>query len=126
MPRFFARRLVVVLFTGLWVPCVARGSVAAIPLTMGCSAVDVLAELEAVGGQAGADVGQAGAEGGQAGPGEVNSAGNPSVHACRPRAECCKVCDAGKACGDSCISESYACHKGVGCACNIEELCPGS
>ncbi|MFA6587588.1 MAG: HNH endonuclease family protein [Patescibacteria group bacterium] len=30
---------------------------------------------------------------------------------------CCKVCTSGQACGDSCISWSYTCHKGVGCAC---------
>lgn len=31
---------------------------------------------------------------------------------------CCKVCITGKACGDSCISKSYKCYKGVGCACD--------
>lgn len=31
---------------------------------------------------------------------------------------CCKICREGKACGDSCISRSYTCHKGPGCACN--------
>lgn len=31
---------------------------------------------------------------------------------------CCKICSTGKACGDSCISKSYECHKGAGCACN--------
>lgn len=31
---------------------------------------------------------------------------------------CCKYCSAGKACGDSCISRSYTCHKGPGCACD--------
>jgi endonuclease YncB( thermonuclease family) len=31
---------------------------------------------------------------------------------------CCKVCSAGKACGDSCISKSKQCHKGPGCACD--------
>lgn len=33
-------------------------------------------------------------------------------------AACCKVCRKGKACGNSCISRSYTCHKGKGCACN--------
>jgi hypothetical protein len=33
-------------------------------------------------------------------------------------AACCKVCRKGKACGDSCISRSYTCRKGVGCACD--------
>jgi hypothetical protein len=31
---------------------------------------------------------------------------------------CCKTCKKGKACGDSCISKSYTCHKKKGCACN--------
>jgi len=31
---------------------------------------------------------------------------------------CCKICRKGKACGNSCISRSYTCHKPVGCACN--------
>jgi len=31
---------------------------------------------------------------------------------------CCKVCSKGKACGDSCISRSYTCHKAPGCACD--------
>ena len=33
-------------------------------------------------------------------------------------AACCKTCRKGKACGDSCISRSYICRKGVGCACD--------
>jgi hypothetical protein len=33
-------------------------------------------------------------------------------------AACCKVCSKGKACGDSCISRSYTCRKGTGCACD--------
>lgn len=31
---------------------------------------------------------------------------------------CCKICTTGKACGDSCISRSYNCTKGRGCACD--------
>ena len=31
---------------------------------------------------------------------------------------CCKICTTGKACGDSCISRSYTCHKPPGCACD--------
>ena len=34
------------------------------------------------------------------------------------QAACCKVCRKGQACGDSCISRSYTCHVGVGCACD--------
>ena len=33
-------------------------------------------------------------------------------------AKCCKYCRKGKACGNSCISRSYTCHKPPGCACN--------
>jgi hypothetical protein len=35
-----------------------------------------------------------------------------------PSTTCCKVCTTGKACGDSCISRSYTCHKAPGCACD--------
>lgn len=31
---------------------------------------------------------------------------------------CCKVCTTGKACGNSCISKTYTCHKPPGCACD--------
>ena len=36
---------------------------------------------------------------------------------------CCKICTKGKACGNSCIHQSYTCHKGRGCACNASEVC---
>ncbi len=39
---------------------------------------------------------------------------SPSVE---PIRSCCKVCSKGKPCGDSCISRSKTCHKGIGCAC---------
>ena len=31
---------------------------------------------------------------------------------------CCKICQVGQACGDTCISRSYTCHVGPGCSCN--------
>ena len=37
-----------------------------------------------------------------------------------PRGGCCKICSKGQPCGDSCISLTYACHKGAGCACLAE------
>lgn len=43
--------------------------------------------------------------------------------ACVPQEKCCKVCSAGKACGNSCISAAKSCHKGRGCACNDSEIC---
>lgn len=33
-------------------------------------------------------------------------------------AGCCKICTKGKACGNSCISRAYQCHKPKGCACD--------
>ena len=42
---------------------------------------------------------------------------------CIPASQCCKICSNGKACGDSCISASYTCRKGRGCACNSFEVC---
>jgi|GEM_PF-1230452 len=32
--------------------------------------------------------------------------------------QCCKVCNKGKACGNSCINRSYTCTKAPGCACD--------
>jgi len=43
---------------------------------------------------------------------------------CIPREKCCRVCTTGQACGASCISQSYTCRKGRGCACNADEVCP--
>ena len=42
----------------------------------------------------------------------------PTYSSPTPKTTCCKVCTKGKACGDSCISRSYTCHKSAGCACN--------
>jgi hypothetical protein len=58
----------------------------------------------------------------------VLSVGAPSVREisdanCIPADQCCKICDRGKACGNTCISRSYNCHKGRGCACNASEVC---
>lgn len=35
----------------------------------------------------------------------------------RSSRECCRYCDTGKPCGDSCIARNKTCHKGPGCAC---------
>jgi len=44
---------------------------------------------------------------------------SPTVHTVPPvPPPCCKYCTTGKACGNSCISRSYTCHKPPGCACN--------
>lgn len=43
----------------------------------------------------------------------------PSAYdSCAARGGCCRVCSAGKACGDSCIARDKICHKGKGCACD--------
>lgn len=44
----------------------------------------------------------------------LNSDAEPTIW----KAACCKVCRKGKACGNSCISRSYTCRKGPGCACD--------
>jgi hypothetical protein len=31
---------------------------------------------------------------------------------------CCKFCDQGKACGDTCIARDHSCNVGPGCACD--------
>lgn len=38
-----------------------------------------------------------------------------------PTGSCCRVCQTGKACGDSCIERSKTCNKGPGCACNGDQ-----
>lgn len=54
---------------------------------------------------------------------DVRAARQTLIDLTKPRevllnAACCKVWRKGKACGDSCISCSYRCHKGIGCACD--------
>ena len=51
------------------------------------------------------------------------SGSSSTSRSCTPREQCCKVCSKGQACGASCISRSYTCRKGRGCACNAAELC---
>jgi hypothetical protein len=34
---------------------------------------------------------------------------------------CCSVCTSGKACGNSCISQSSTCHQPPGCACDADD-----
>ena len=43
----------------------------------------------------------------------VTAVGTPTP----PPSRCCRVCSTGKPCGDSCISRSYTCRVGGGCAC---------
>jgi hypothetical protein len=51
-------------------------------------------------------------------PEDATADGNPDRVFTAVFAACCKVCSAGKACGDSCIAASLTCHKAGGCACN--------
>ena len=47
-----------------------------------------------------------------------------AVRRCIPESECYKICDAGKACGKTCISARATCHKRKNYACNRSEVCP--
>lgn len=47
------------------------------------------------------------------GGGATATAGCSSV-----QGSCCRVCDQGKACGDTCIEATDTCTAGAGCACN--------
>ena len=56
-------------------------------------------------------------------PEEHAATGGHAAPSCVPRALCCKMCERGKACGNSCISRSRSCHKDAGCACNADVIC---
>jgi hypothetical protein len=56
--------------------------------------------------------------------GATNSASRTVGVQCVPAFQCCRVCSAGKACGDTCIASHLSCQQGLGCACNAEEVCP--
>jgi hypothetical protein len=57
------------------------------------------------------------------GAGRYSSAAPVPAHDCIPRDQCCRVCSSGQTCGSGCISGSYACRKGRGCACDAGEVC---
>ena len=42
---------------------------------------------------------------------------------CVAESDCCRVCDEGKACGDSCIDEGLECNTSRGCACDSFAIC---
>jgi hypothetical protein len=52
------------------------------------------------------------------GPASFSPCASASAAAAAAGYACCKVCKAGKACGDSCIARDKTCHKGKGCACD--------
>lgn len=54
---------------------------------------------------------------------ETAASSDLEVPSCVPRALCCKMCTKGVACGDSCVSGKYGCHKARGCACDEDEIC---
>jgi deoxyribonuclease-1 len=43
--------------------------------------------------------------------------------ACRERANCCRICSDGQACGDVCIGVSTPCGEPPGCACDAVGIC---
>jgi hypothetical protein len=55
--------------------------------------------------------------------GDAAPVADPPHKACIPPTECCRTCNQGKACGNTCISESKTCRKRHGCACNLEDMC---
>jgi hypothetical protein len=55
--------------------------------------------------------------------GDAASEGEVAGGKCVPAERCCRICEEGKACGDSCIRKTFNCHKGHGCACNQSEVC---
>jgi hypothetical protein len=59
------------------------------------------------------------------GPSIGDARAAPAEATCIPADQCCKVCDKGYACGNTCISRAKQCHKGRGCACNASEICGG-
>lgn len=50
-------------------------------------------------------------------------AGNATAQGCTPRDMCCKVCNRGQACGDTCISRNRSCRTAPGCACDRVDVC---
>lgn len=52
------------------------------------------------------------------GPTTINPCGSGALVAQTLQSGCCKICKAGKACGDTCISRDKECHKVGGCACD--------
>jgi hypothetical protein len=46
-----------------------------------------------------------------------------AVRPCIPRSQCCRICEKGRACGNSCIHATFNCYKGRGCACDSSEVC---
>ena len=53
-------------------------------------------------------------------PFEQDSAVSPAAPVEAESPACCRVCSAGKACGNSCIARDRQCHKPAGCACNAK------
>ncbi len=56
--------------------------------------------------------------------GNLDAVAKPVAPRCAPRPQCCSVCSAGKACGDACIAAHFTCRQGLGCACDLGEVCP--
>jgi len=83
-------------------------------LASGCSSAgtsDSCIPLEAVGGLGGDG-------GGGRKPGSSSGESQPGTGGQEPDSLCCRVCSAGKACGDSCINRDLTCNQPIGCACN--------
>jgi hypothetical protein len=51
-------------------------------------------------------------------PAFLNIPGAEEPTASPAQQACCKICQRGKACGNTCISRDKQCHVGPGCACD--------
>ncbi|BAK64705.1 hypothetical protein SLG_00300 [Sphingobium sp. SYK-6] len=50
--------------------------------------------------------------------GLLATVGSATLEPACAQERCCKICRAGKACGDSCIAKDRVCKKVGGCACD--------
>jgi len=54
----------------------------------------------------------------------LSTLGSVARFPCVDRSQCCKVCNKGKACGNTCIARTNSCHIDRGCACDKSAVCP--
>ena len=54
----------------------------------------------------------------------LSTLGSVARFPCVDRSQCCKVCNKGKACGNTCIARTTSCHIDRGCACDKSAVCP--
>jgi hypothetical protein len=55
--------------------------------------------------------------------GEPQPLKNQLSPTCIPRAQCCRICTEGPACGNWCTKAIFNCQKTPGCACDAGRVC---